>query len=122
MGTPFTVALRVTSAEALRASPLQVSFDAELLEPVAVRPGRLFGAEGFAYRVSADGSIFVGNSGAKRPAASVAVDDELVVFVFKPLRPAAAAELKLEAPVLQGAVGKPVAAGELGAYRAAITP
>jgi len=104
------------------ASPLQVSFDVELLEPVDVRPGKLFGAEGFAYRVNADGSIFVGTSGSKRSAASVAVDDELVVFVFKPLRPSAAAELKLAPPILQGAVGKPLAVGELGVYRAVITP
>ena len=121
-GMPFTVALHVTSEEPVRAPPLQVSFDAALLEPVAVRPGKLFGAEGFAYRVSADGSIFVGASGSKRSPVSVAVDDELVVFEFKALRPAAATELKLAPPSLQGAVGKPIALGRLGVYRAAIVP
>ena len=120
-GAPFTVVLRVTSAEPLRTSPLQVSFDAELLEPVSVRPGKLF-VEGFAYRVGTDGTIVVGASGRGRDPGHVAADAELVVFVFKPLRPAAATELKLTSFVLQGAVGKPVAAEQPGAYRASITP
>jgi hypothetical protein len=119
-GTPFTVALRVTSGEPLRASPLQVNFDAEVLEPIAVRPGTLF-AEGFAYRVGAEGSIFIGASGRGRTA-NVATDAELVVFVFKPIRPAAATELKLASLLLEGAVGKPVAVEPLSAYRTTITP
>ena len=120
-GEPFTVTLRVTSEEALRASPLEVSFDVELLEPVSVRAGKLF-AEGFAYRTGSDGTIVVGPSGRARDAGHVAADAELVVFVFKPLRPAAAAELKLTSLVLQGAAGKPIPAEQPGAYRAAITP
>jgi hypothetical protein len=120
-GTPFTVALRVTSEEPLRASPLQVSFDADLLEPVSVRPGKLFG-EGFAYRIVPEGEIVVGASGRARDAGHVAADAELVVFVFKPLRPAPATELKLTLLLLQGAVGKPIAVEQLGAYRASIAP
>jgi hypothetical protein len=120
-GEPFTVALRVTSEAPLRASPLEVSFDAELLEPVSVRAGALF-VEGFAYRTGSDGTIVVGPSGRQRGAGHVAADAELVVFVFKPLRAAAAAELKLTSLVLQGAAGEPVAAEQLGAYRASITP
>ena len=120
-GTPFTVALRVTSEEPLHASPLQVNFDAELLEPVSVRPGKLF-SEGFAYRISPEGSIVVGASGRGRDAGHVAADAELVVFVFKPIRPAPATELKLTSLLLQGAVGKPVAVEQLGAYRASIAP
>jgi len=120
-GEPFTVVLRVTSEEPLRVSPLEVSFDAELLEPVSVRAGKLF-VEGFAYRTGSDGTIVVGPSGRPRDAGQVAADAELVVFVFKPLRAAAAAELKLTSLVLQGATGKPIPAEPPGAYRAAITP
>jgi hypothetical protein len=120
-GTAFTVALRVTSQEPVRASPLQVSFDAELLEPVTVRPGKQF-AEGFAYRIGPEGSIAVGASGRARDPGHVAADAELVVFVFKAIRPAAATELKLTSLVLQGAVGKAIAVEPLGAYRASITP
>jgi hypothetical protein len=120
-GEPFTVALRVTSQDPVRASPLEVSFDIELLEPVSVRAGKLF-VEGFAYRTGSDGTIVVGPSGRARDAGHVAADAELVVFVFKPLRAAAAAELKLTSLVLQGAAGKPVAVEPPGAYRAAITP
>jgi len=120
-GEPFTVVLRVTSEEPLRVSPLEVSFDAELLEPVSVRAGKLF-VEGFAYRTGSDGTIVVGPSGRPRDAGQVAADAELVVFVFKPLRAAAAAELKLTSLALQGATGKPIPAEPPGAYRAAITP
>ena len=120
-GEPFTVALRVTSDEPLRVSPLEVSFDVELLEPVSVRAGKLF-VEGFAYRTGSDGTIVAGPSGRARDAGHVAADAELVVFVFKPLRAAAAAELKITSLVLQGAAGKPIAAEQPGAYRAAITP
>ena len=120
-GEPFTVVLRVTSEEPLRVSPLEVSFDAELLEPVSVRAGKLF-VEGFAYRTGSDGTIAVGPSGRSRDVGHVAADAELVVFVFKPLRAAPAAELKLTSLVLQGAAGKPIAAEQPGAYRASITP
>jgi len=41
-GTNFDVALKLTSAEPVRALPLQLTYDAKLLEPVAVRPGQLF--------------------------------------------------------------------------------
>ena len=107
-GDTFEVALKVTSAQSLDALPLQLAFDAKLLELVAVRSGGFFGAEGkFSYRVSPEGRVSVGASGPGR----VASDAELVVFTFKPIRPAIAAELKLSSIVLQGS-----------AYRTAIMP
>jgi hypothetical protein len=107
-GDTFEVALKVTSAQSLDALPLQLAFDAKVLELVAVRSGGFFGAKGkFSYRVSPEGHVFVGASGPGR----VASDAELVVFTFKPIRPAIAAELKLSSLVLQGS-----------AYRTAIMP
>jgi hypothetical protein len=107
-GDTFEVALKVTSAQSLDALPLQLAFDAKVLELVAVRSGGFFGAKGkFSYRVSPEGYVSVGASGPGR----VASDAELVVFTFKPIRPAIAAELKLSSLVLQGS-----------AYRTAIMP
>jgi hypothetical protein len=98
-GDTFEVALKVTSERSL---------DAKLLELVAVRSGGFFGAKGkFSSRVSPEGYVSVGASGPGR----LASDAELVVFTFKPLRPAIAAELKLSSLVLQGS-----------AYRTAILP
>jgi hypothetical protein len=117
-GSPFTVALKITSHEPLRTSPLQVSFDAKLLEPVAVRPGNFFAGGNFAYRVNAQGSIFVGASGPGNTAA----DAEFLVLTFKPIRPAASTEVTISSLVLQGPVGKPIAVEPMPAYRTSITP
>lgn len=117
-GSTFTVALKITSHEPLRTSPLQVSFDAKLLEPVAVRPGNFFAGGNFAYRVNAQGSIFVGASGPGNTAA----DAELLVLTFKPIRPAASTEVTISSLVLQGPVGKPIAVEPMPAYRTSITP
>jgi hypothetical protein len=118
-GNAFNVTLKVTSDEPLRASPLQVSFDAQLLEAVAVRPGKFFGADAsFSYRVNPSGSIFIGASGS----GAVAADAELIILTFKPIRPAAAAEVKISSLQLQGAVGKPIAVEPVSAYRTSITP
>ena len=118
-GSNFSLTLRVTSEQPLRASPLQVSFDAKVLEPIAVRPGKLFGGEGrFSYRVNPDGLIVVGASGPD----SVAKDTELVVLTFKPIRAGTAAEVKLSSLSLEGPVGKPIAVEQPAAYRTAITP
>jgi Cohesin domain len=121
-GQPLKVVLRVTSDEPLRAAPLELSFDSAVLEPVSVQPGKAFEAAGFAHRVVADGSILVGASGRATEPVKAPPDAELVVFVFKAVRPAAATELKLASLVLQGAVGKPLAIEPPGAYRAAIAP
>jgi len=119
-GNNFTVTLKVTSHEPLRSSPLQLSFDAQLLEAVAVRPGKFFGADGFfSYRVNKPaGSIFIGASGP----GNVAADAELVILTFRPIRPAEAAEVKISFLRLQGAVGKPIAVEPVSAYRTSITP
>jgi len=118
-GSTFTVTLKLTSSEPLRASPLQVAFDAKLLEPVGVKPGKFFNGDGsFSFRVNPEGHIFVGASGP----GNIPSDAELVVLSFKPLRPAASAEVRLSSVFLQGKVGKSIPVGQLTAYRTSITP
>ena len=118
-GSVFTVALRLTSSEPLRASPLELQYDAQLLEAVAVRPGKFFGGDAsFSYRINPAGSIVVA---ASAPGAS-ASDDELVVVSFKPIRPATAAEVRIGALQLQRPAGAALTAEPLAPFRTAITP
>lgn len=116
-GASFEVALRVTSGEALVGSPMQLRYDSAMLEPVAVRPGRFFSAgRNFSYRAGADGSIFVGVSGAGGPAA----DAELLVLTFKPIRADATAELRIASLDLQGPSGRALAFDAPQAYRTVV--
>lgn len=118
-GDTFEVTLKITSDQPLRALPLQLAFDARLLELVAVRPGSFLGKDAkFNYRVNPGGSVFVGAS-----APGIAASDaEIVVFTFKPIRPATETELKLSSLLLQGPVGKPISVDPVAAYRTAIVP
>jgi hypothetical protein len=116
-GSNFNVALKVTSSQPVRGSPLQLSFDARLLEPVAVRAGNFFADGSFTYRVNPGGSIFVGAFGN----GAVAADAEFLVVTFKPIRSSGVAELKLSSMVLQGATGSAVVHEPLAAFRTSIT-
>jgi len=114
-GNDFEVTLKVTSAQPVRALPLQLDYDAKLLEPVAVRPGELFAEGRFTYRVNPNGSIFVGASaGSAAP-----TDADFVVVTFRPLR-SGNAELRLSAVALQGAAGRAIAHESPAAFRTAI--
>lgn len=115
-GSPFNVALKVTSGQAVRASPLQLSYDAKLLEPVNVRAGGFFAGGSFSYRVSPAGSIFVGASGK----GAVPADAEFLVVTFRPIRPGSTAELKLSSLILQGAAGAAIVHDQPAAFRTAI--
>jgi hypothetical protein len=119
-GSNFDVALRVTSVQPLRASPMQLRFDSELLEPVTVRPGSFYGAGkgNFSYRVNPDGTIFVGVSGRGSGAAA---DAELLVMTFKPMKAGATAELNVASLNLLGATGRSIAHAQLQSFRTAIT-
>ena len=114
-GSEFEVALKITADKLVRGSPLQLSYDAKLLEPVAVRAGEFFAEGSFTYRVNPSGSITVGAFGK----GNVPDDAEFVVVTFKPIR-AGAAELKLSSLVLQGAGGALVHE-PLAAFRTAIS-
>jgi hypothetical protein len=116
-GASFSVALRVSTQEPLRAAPMQLRFEPGVLEPVSVRPGKFFGEGSFSYRVNPAGSIFVGAS--SEPAAP-GVDAELVIVTLKPIKRGATAELSMSTLSLQGVAGRAIAHERPSAFRAAI--
>jgi hypothetical protein len=116
-GANFTVALRVNTKETLRAAPMQIRFQPDVLEPVNVRPGKFFGEGSFSYRVNPSGSIFVGAT--SQPPAPAA-DAELVIVTFKPIKRGATAELSMSALSLQGVAGRTISYEQVSAFRAAI--
>ena len=112
----FDVALKLTSTEPVRAAPLQLTFDPDVLEPVAVRAGGFFSDGLFSYRVYPGGSIVIGatSNGA------VPLDAEFVVVRFKPLRASATAELKVAAVSLAGPAGRAIAHEQPAAFRTVV--
>jgi hypothetical protein len=116
-GSEFEVALKMTSQQPVRGSPLQLSYDAKLLEPISVRAGGFFTDGSFTYRVNPSGSIFVGAFGK----GGVPADAEFLVVKFKPIRAGAVAELKLSSLVLQGMAGSTLAHDPPAAFRTSIT-
>jgi hypothetical protein len=116
-GSTFDVALKLTSAEAVRAAPLQLVFDAQVLEPVSVRAGGFFSDGLFSYRVNPGGSIFIGASGK----GSVAADAEFLVVRFKPIGASGTAELKISSVSLQDPAGRAIAHQQPATFRTVIT-
>ena len=116
-GESFSVTLRVSTTEPLRAAPMQLRFAPDVLQAVNVRPGKFFGQGSFTYRVNPEGSIFVG---ASSPAAAAGNDAELVVVTFRPIKRGITAELSMSALSLQGASGRAIAHEQHGAFRTAI--
>jgi hypothetical protein len=116
-GANFSVALRVSTKESLRAAPMQLRFEPEVLEPVNVRPGKFFGEGSFSYRVNPGGSIFVGATSKGAPPGA---DAELVVLTFRPIKRGATAQLSMSALNLQGIAGRAIAHEQVTAFRAAI--
>jgi hypothetical protein len=116
-GASFNVALVVAYDGALRASPMQLRFDTKVLEALDVRPGKFFGRGPFSYRVNADGSIFVGASGA---GAVPGAQGELVILTFKPIKPGAVAEVHVASLGLQSTTGGSVQHERPDSFRATI--
>jgi hypothetical protein len=116
-GKSFSVALRVSSGQQVRASPMQLSFKPELLEALGVRAGKFFGEGSFSYRINPDGSIFVGASTA---GSAPGADAELLVVTFRPIKAGATAEVGLSSLALQGAAGRAIAYDQISAFRTAI--
>jgi hypothetical protein len=114
-GDRFSVALKVTSDQAVRSAPVQLSFDAQLLEPVDVRRGGFFADGIFSFRINPSGSIFIGAAGK----GAVPADAEFFVVTFKPVR-VGATELKLSSVLLQGAAGRAIAHDQPAAFRTSI--
>jgi len=120
LGAQFSVALHVTSTEPVRSSPMQFKFDPSLLQSVAVKPGRFFGQgnDKFSYRVSPEGSIFIGAANRAHLRAS---DAEFLVLTFRPIKPAPVAELSIASLSLQGPSGRVIALEAPTVFRTAIT-
>jgi hypothetical protein len=116
-GGNFSVALRVSTQEPLRAAPMQLRYEPGVLEAIEVRPGKFIGKGSFSYRVSPEGSIFVG---ALTPSEAPGADAELVVVTFRPLKPGAIAELSVSALSLQGMAGRAIAHEQPAAFRTTI--
>jgi general secretion pathway protein D len=116
-GKSFSVALRVSSGQELRASPMLLSFEPGVLEPLSVRAGKFFGQGNFSYRVNPDGSIFVG---ASTSGAAPGADAELLVLTFRPIKAGATAEVRLSSVALEGEAGRAIAHAQISAFRAAI--
>lgn len=116
-GASFTVALRVSTKEALQAAPMQLRFEPTVLEPVHVRPGKFFDEGLFSYRVNPAGSIFVGAVSKPLPPGA---DAELIVVTFKPLKRGVTAELAMSSLSLQGAAGRTIPHARVATFRAAI--
>jgi hypothetical protein len=114
-GDAFHVALKVTSDQAVRSAPVQLSFDARLLEAVDVRRGGFFADGIFSFRINPSGSIFIGAAGK----GAVPADAEFFVVTFKPVR-IGAAELKLSSVLLQGAAGRAIAHDQPATLRTSI--
>ena len=114
-GDPFSVALKVTSDQAVRSAPVQLSFDAAALEPLDVRRGGFFADGIFSFRINPSGSIFIGAAGK----GAIPADAEFFVVTFKPVR-AGATELKLSYVLLQGAAGRAIAHDQPAAFRTSI--
>jgi hypothetical protein len=117
-GSPFEVVLKLTSAQPVRSSPLELIYDAKLLEPVAVKAGGFFAGGKFSYRVAPGGSIFVGASGGGASAA----DLDFLVLTFRPMRAGGSAELKLSPLVLEGADGNAITHEAPAIFRTTIVP
>ena len=120
LGATFSVALRVTSAQPVRAAPIQLRFDPDVLESVDVQPGKYYGeGGGFSHRVDGDGLIHITASSRNPGPASNA---ELLVLTFKPIKAAPAAELSVGSLTLQGAGGQAIPLESFTAFKTAIAP
>lgn len=116
-GAAFSVTLRLSYHQPLRAAPMQLRFDSNVLEALDVKPGKFLGKSDFSYRINPQGSIFVG---ASAPALAPGTDAELFVVSFRPVKPGATAELDMTALSLQGMAGRAIAHERVAAFRAAI--
>lgn len=116
-GSTFSVALHISSNQPLRATPMQLRYEPELLEPLNVRAGRFFGQGSFTYRTNTDGSIFVGAAGR---GAAPGADAELIVLTFRSKKAGTTAQIKLSSLALQGAGGSAIAHEDISIFRTAI--
>jgi general secretion pathway protein D len=96
-GVPFKLELRVDSVASLRALPMQIGFDATLLQVLSVREGDYFskaGPSSFSHNVDlTNGRISIGSASSGAGAAKG--EGALVTVEFMPLRAGEAAQVNL---------------------------
>ncbi len=78
-GSEFEVALKMTSQQHVRGSPLQLFLRRQAPRAISVRAGGFFTNGSFTYRVNPSGSIFVGAFGK----GEVPADAEFLVVKFE---------------------------------------
>lgn len=116
-GSTFSVSLHVSSDQLLRATPMQLRFEPEFLEPLGVRAGKFFGQGSFSYRMNSEGTIFVGAAGR---GAAPGANAELVVLTFRPRRAGATAQVSLGSVALQDPSGRALAHDAVAVFRTVI--
>ena len=116
-GDHFEVSLKVKSAAAILAAPVEIAFDPSVVQPVDVRAGRFFFQGSFSYRINPAGRIVIGAAG---KSGLVSDEDELFVVSLRPLGPADAVELRLSHLVLHGAAGSQVQYEPPAVFRTAV--
>jgi hypothetical protein len=106
LGAEFDVALKITSTVPVSAWPMQVGFDPEVVEMVAVRPGAAVSsaqARDFSFTLIRNGTISIA---ASNPVAAPLADAQVVELTFRPLQPGTTAEVWISALRLQDAAGR----------------
>ena len=104
-GSPFQLVLKLNSAQPIHASPVRLTYDPKVLEPVAVNAGELFTHGTVSYRVGANGSIFVSAPGG----GALIEEADFLVLTFRPTRPTPGAQVSLSAAEFKGLGGQPIA-------------
>jgi hypothetical protein len=121
VGRDFSVVLRMVSDRPVLGAPMQVRFDPSVLESVGVRPGKHYDLEEgrtFSYRMSQDGTIFVGASNSSPTTSS---NMELLILTFKPIKPASAVELSVASLTAEGSAGSNIPLQHPVAFKTAVT-
>lgn len=123
LGVEFIVTLRISSRQPIASMPLEVGFDPEDLELVAVRPGSVFpaaeSARYFSYTAGTPGAISVA---ATNPAAVPLSGAELLELTFRPLRNGVMTQVLISALNLQDPAGHKLTNDSVPTLRIALLP
>ena len=117
LGTEFSVTLIISAQQPVGAAPMQVGYDADQLEVVAVRSGDAFGKP--TYKVAAEGSISIATS-AMKPAPLA--DAQVIEIIFRPVGSGGKADVWVDALNLKDVAGRAVEHAPIAAKSIALTP
>ena len=117
LGTEFSVTLIISAQQHVGAAPMQVGYDADQLEVVAVRSGDAFGKP--TYKVAAEGSISIATATVK-PAPLA--DAQVIEIIFRPVGSGGKADVWVDALNLKDAAGRAVEYAPIAAKSIALTP